>query len=166
VRRHAADIHIDSTPGQGTRFVVTFPVSRTSEVAGQGDAATPSSVTPLRILVIDDDPLVLPVLKATLEIDGHTVVTADEPRRGIELFRAAQATDAFSVVITDLGMPHLDGRAVARAIKQASPTTPIILLTGWGKRLDAEGSPPQGINHILAKPPKLRELRAALAQCL
>ena len=107
--------------------------------------------------------LVLPVLKATLEIDGHAVITADDPRAGIELFQAAQETNPFNAVMTDLGMPHLDGRAVARAIKQTSPNTLVILLTGWGRRLDAEGHTPQDIDHVLAKPPKLRELRAALA---
>ena len=166
VKRHSADIQIDSAPGQGTRFVITFPVSKTAAAPTQvSDDATPP-VMPRRILVIDDDPLVLPVLKATLEIDGHTVVTADDPRLGIEIFRAAQATTPFNVVMTDLGMPHLDGRAVARAIKQTSPTTPIILLTGWGRRIESEGQAPRDIDHILSKPPKLRELRAALARSL
>jgi len=164
VRRHAADISIDSTPGKGTRFVITFPISQAPEIAGQNGDATPPSVPPLRILVIDDDPLVLAVLEATLKVDGHTVATAEDPRLGVELFRAAHATNPFNVVMTDLGMPHLDGRAVARAVKQTSPTTPVILLTGWGRRLDAEGQAPQDIDQILAKPPKLRELRAALAQ--
>ena len=164
VKRHSADIQIDSAPGQGTRFVITFPISKTAAAPTQvSDDATPP-VIPRRILVIDDDPLVLPVLKATLEIDGHTVVTADDPRLGIEIFRAAQSTTPFNVVMTDLGMPHLDGRAVARAIKQTSPTTPIILLTGWGRRIESEGQAPRDIDHILSKPPKLRELRAALAQ--
>jgi len=164
VRRHAADISIDSAPGQGTRFVITFPVSQASEIAGQVGEASPPAVTPLRILVIDDDPLVLAVLETTLKTDGHAVVTAEDPRLGIELFRAAQAADPFNVVMTDLGMPHLDGRAVARAVKQTSPTTPVILLTGWGRRLDAEEQSPQDIDQILAKPPKLGELRAALAK--
>jgi len=164
VRRHAADISIDSTPGKGTRFVITFPISQAPEIAGQNGDATPPSVPPLRILVIDDDPLVLAVLEATLKVDGHTVATAEDPRLGVELFRAAHATNPFNVVMTDLGMPHLDGRAVARAVKQTSPTTPVILLTGWGRRLDAEGQAPQDIDQVLAKPPRLRELRAALAQ--
>jgi signal transduction histidine kinase/DNA-binding response OmpR family regulator len=168
VKRHSADIRIDSAPGRGTRFVVTFPVSQTSKIAGQGIGieATPPPIKPLRILVIDDDPLVLAVLKTTLEIEGHAVITADDPRLGIDLFRAAQGADPFDAVMTDLGMPHLDGRAVARAIKQTSPHTPTILLTGWGRRFDAEGATPDDFDHVLSKPPKLHELRVALAQAL
>lgn len=165
VRRHAADIRIDSAVGVGTRFVMTFPMSQVTETAGQSADSGLLSAAPLRILVIDDDPLVLAPIKGTLEADGHVVVTVDDPRRGVELFRAAQRVEPFSVVVTDLGMPYLDGRAVARAIKETSPMTPVILLTGWGRRLDAEGQAPAHIDCVLGKPPKLRELRAALAQC-
>ena len=67
-------------------------------------------------------------------------------------------------MITDLGMPYVDGRKVAGAIKGMSATTPVILLTGWGQRLVAEGTVPPHVDRVLNKPPRLRELRAALAQ--
>jgi CheY-like chemotaxis protein len=134
--------HIESAPGRGTRFRITLPITQQSEIATP-DAVPADSAVPLRILIIDDDALVLTPLKDILEADGHAVCTADDPRRGIEVFRDAHPGNPFRVVITDLGMPHLDGRAVAKAIKQTSPTTPVILL---------------------GKPPKLRELRAALAK--
>jgi hypothetical protein len=51
---------------------------------------------------------------------------------------------------------------VASAVKAASPTTPVILLTGWGQRLIAEGDLPPHVDRVLSKPPKLRDLRAAL----
>ncbi len=70
----------------------------------------------------------------------------------------------FAAVITDLGMPYVDGRQVAAAVKEISPATPVILLTGWGQRLVAEGDIPPHVDRVLAKPPKLRELREALAQ--
>jgi CheY-like chemotaxis protein len=68
------------------------------------------------------------------------------------------------VVLTDLGMPFVDGRQVASAIKAESPATPIIMLTGWGQRLVAEGDMPAHVNIVLSKPPKLRDLREALAK--
>ena len=67
------------------------------------------------------------------------------------------------MVITDLGMPYVDGRKVASAVKSDSPSTPVILLTGWGQRLVSEGDIPPNVDRVLNKPPKLRELRAALA---
>jgi CheY-like chemotaxis protein len=87
----------------------------------------------LRILIIDDDPLLIASLRDALHIDGHEVVAATGGRDGIATFHAAQEQHApFAVVVTDLGMPHVDGRQVASAIKAAAPATPVILLTGWG----------------------------------
>jgi DNA-binding NtrC family response regulator len=62
-------------------------------------------------------------------------------------------------------MPNVDGRKVANAVKDASPTTPVIMLTGWGRRLTSEEEIPPHVDHLLTKPPKLRELRETLAQC-
>jgi CheY-like chemotaxis protein len=67
------------------------------------------------------------------------------------------------VVITDLGMPHVDGRTVASAVHAAAPDTAIIMLTGWGQRLVAAGEIPPGVTSVLSKPPKLAELRQLLA---
>jgi signal transduction histidine kinase len=165
VRRHGAEIRIDSTPGQGTRIRILFPASE----AGDGtDADAAPSVAPrtnLRVLLIDDDPLVLDSLRETLEADGHIVVVAEDSRRGVDAFLAARAADPFGVVVTDLGMPHLDGRGVAKAVKEASPRTPVILLTGWGARLGSDGEAPAHVDRVIGKPAKMRDLRAALAEC-
>ena len=60
-------------------------------------------------------------------------------RLGIDVFGAARERgERFDAVITDLGMPYVDGRKVAAAIKAASPETPVIMLTGWGERIVAE----------------------------
>jgi CheY-like chemotaxis protein len=93
------------------------------------------------------------------------VITANGGQAGIDAFHAAQERgDALSLVITDLGMPHVDGRRLAAAVKAASPSTPVILLTGWGHRLAAEGDIPDHVDELLSKPPKLADLRAALAR--
>jgi CheY-like chemotaxis protein len=67
-------------------------------------------------------------------------------------------------VITDLGMPRVDGRRVASAVKASGTSTAVILLTGWGQRLVAEGEVPVHVDQVLSKPPKLRYLRAALSE--
>jgi CheY-like chemotaxis protein len=59
----------------------------------------------------------------------------------------------------------MDGRRVAAAVKDLSPATPVVLLTGWGQQLIDEGEPLPHVNRVLSKPPKLRELREALAHC-
>jgi signal transduction histidine kinase/CheY-like chemotaxis protein/HAMP domain-containing protein len=168
VQRHSAEIEIDSTPSKGTSVRLVFFVSE-STIAATDRSAAGNAVPPRqRILVVDDDPLLLKSLRDTLEADGHVVVAANGGQAGIDAFTAAQQSEkAFTVVITDLGMPHVDGRRVASAVTALSPSTPVILLTGWGQRLIASGDVPANVNCVLSKPPRLRELREALAHsCL
>jgi PAS domain S-box-containing protein len=166
VQRHSADLDIESTVGKGTTVRLSFAVPSALS-ADPAHPEAPLAVPPrLRILVVDDDPLLIKALCETLESDGHDVVAANGGQAGIDAFRAAQIQGKpFEVVITDLGMPRVDGRKVASAVKSASETTPVILLTGWGQRLVAEGEIPPHVDRVLAKPPKLRDLREALAIC-
>jgi signal transduction histidine kinase/ActR/RegA family two-component response regulator len=162
-QRHGVDIDIRSAPGEGTVFRLTFPLTAP---APQSTASVRIQKIPThtKILVIDDDPLLLTSLRETLVNEGHQVQTASGGRAGIDAFRdALKAGTPFPVVITDLGMPHVDGRVVAAAIKAAEPGTGIIMLTGWGQRLVASGDIPPGVNVVLSKPPKLGDLRQALA---
>jgi CheY-like chemotaxis protein len=165
--RHNAEIEIESAVGQGTTIRFIFPVPAAPEVDAGSGSAVFTVPTRLRILVVDDDPLLIKSLRDTLETDGHLVVTANGGREGIEAFRNAEEShEPFAAVITDLGMPYVNGREVAATIKGIAPSTPIILLTGWGQRLVAEGDVPPHVDLVLNKPPRLREIREALAQCV
>jgi CheY-like chemotaxis protein len=102
-------------------------------------------------------------LQDILQGDGHIVTTADGGQKGIDVFiEAHERTDPFEVVITDLGMAHIDGHRVAASIKTVSSATPVFLLTGWGKRTPAEGAVPN-IDQVLSKPPRIADIRTALA---
>jgi signal transduction histidine kinase/ActR/RegA family two-component response regulator len=163
VQRHDAQIEIDSVPGTGTTVRLQFKAAPTTAMAAARTAATRPS-RPLNLLVIDDDPLVAQSLLHVLSHEGHTVTTADGGQAGIDAFAAANGQGRpFDVVMTDLGMPYVDGRAVAAAIKAMSPLTPVLLLTGWGQRLSTEQTVPEHVDRLLSKPPKLAELSAALA---
>lgn len=165
-KRHQAHIDIDSTVGVGTTFRLIFPLPVGTAVPAPV-LAEGKILTGLRILVIDDDPLLLISLSDILREDGHVVITAERGQVGIDAFRAAHGSaEAFTIVITDLGMPHLDGRAVVAGISAISPTTPLIMLTGWGQRLTADGDIPREVTCVLSKPPKLNDLRQALVRCL
>jgi CheY-like chemotaxis protein len=118
----------------------------------------------LRILLVDDDLMVLYSMRNILEQDGHVVTTAVSGQEGIDAFTAALAEGTpFSVVITDLAMPDVHGRKVAASIKAVSAATPVILLTGWADGLLREHAMPPHVDRMLGKPPRLAELRAALA---
>ena len=123
VRRHNADIEIESAPGKGTTLRIIFPVPATPAAVPGKDTAPFIVPSRLRILVVDDDPLLIKSLRDTLETDGHVIVTAGGGQDGIHAFRTAfESKEPFAVVITDLGnAPYVDGRQVASAIKGISP---------------------------------------------
>lgn len=162
-QRHSGEVEIDSELGIGTTVRLVFPVETTIMVEQQ--AAEVRSLPRLRILLVDDDPLLLESLRTTLMQEGHTIVAAEGGQAGIDAFVAAEQTsEPFSVVITDLGMPNVDGRTVAAAVKSVAPTAPIVLLTGWGHRFRENDDVPEHVDRVLPKPPKLAELRATLAE--
>ncbi|MFZ0550726.1 MAG: ATP-binding protein [Steroidobacteraceae bacterium] len=165
VQRHRAELEIDSAPGEGTTVRLVFPAAPGADEGTIKQLALGLPVQPMRILIVDDDPLIIESLRETLRGDAHRVTAAEGGQAGIDTFEAARTNgEAFELVITDLGMPYVDGRRVAAAVKAASPNTPVVLLTGWGQRLIAENDVPPHVDRVLNKPPRLKELRAALAE--
>jgi signal transduction histidine kinase/ActR/RegA family two-component response regulator len=166
LRRHDADFEIDSAPGKGTTVRMVFQALTDRNARAAGGASLVAVRRNLRILVVDDDPVLSRSLQDALETDGHRVELAPGGQAGIEAFlRSLEGAEkGFDLVITDLGMPKVDGRKVAESIRARSPKTPIIMLTGWGQRLLDEGELPPNIDRVLSKPPRLQHLRAAISE--
>ncbi|HUQ12331.1 MAG TPA: PAS domain S-box protein [Steroidobacteraceae bacterium] len=163
VQRHGGELEIESELGAGTTMRLIFP--RAPIGATKGERAPPEKPQPLRILLVDDDPLLLRSLRDALELDDHQVVAAEGGQAGIDTFADAMNSGSqFDAVITDLGMPYVDGRKVASRIRQMSEHVPIIMLTGWGHRLIATDETPEHVSRVLSKPPKIADLRGALAE--
>jgi PAS domain S-box-containing protein len=164
-QRHSAELEIDSAPGAGTTLRIRFAAPATDTASAGAPAVEPAPPSRLRLLLVDDDPVLLKSLSDALQTDGHVITMANGGEAGIAAFRRElEAGGRFAAVLTDLGMPHVDGRKVAAAVKELSPATPVIMLTGWGARLVAENDIPEHVDRVLAKPPKLRDVRAALAE--
>jgi len=167
VQRHSAELQIESVSGQGTTVRLIFPSVTVPTNVSEHHLTTRSPLQPLTLLIVDDDPLIIESLKDILERDGHTVTAVSGGQAGIDTFNEAVLGGAeFDAVITDLGMPYVDGRRVAAAVKAASPRTPVILLTGWGHRLMADNEVPLHVDRVLNKPPKLEQLRRTLAELI
>jgi len=161
-QRHEGTIEILSEVGKGTTFRLILPVRKMVCVDSEPlDKGGP--VTPMRILCIDDEPLLCELLKEILERDGHTVETSDGGQSGLNAFRKALSDQKpFDVVITDLGMPYLDGREVVKVLRAESPRTPIVMLTGWGAFMKEEDPLPKLVDELLSKPPRSGEIRDTL----
>ena len=114
MERHEGNIEIQSEPGKGTTFRLAFPVR--TKPCENNEEEDHAAIEPLKILCIDDEPLLRELIKEMLERDGHHVEVCDSGQSGLDEFRLARERGRpFDVVFTDLGMPYLDGRQVARS---------------------------------------------------
>jgi CheY-like chemotaxis protein len=156
VERHQGTMRIESIPGHGTTFTFKFPVDRSGAIPAPAD---PSPVSrPLRVLVVDDQPVVTEILAETLSRDWHTVTTA---LNGRDAFAKFERED-FDLIITDKAMPEMNGDQLAAAIKARAPKVPIIMLSGFGDLEDEQEEISEFVDHFLTKPATNAELRAAI----
>jgi CheY-like chemotaxis protein len=164
IQRHSAELEIDSAPGQGTTMRMMFAPASASAAESMRIKPLAIPARSLRILLVDDDPMLLRSLQDSLREDGHVVTATPGGQAGIDAFTSAlHAGQGFDLTVTDLGMPYVDGRKVAAAVKALSPLTPVIMLTGWGQRMIDDNETPAHVDQVLSKPPRLHELRAAFA---
>jgi CheY-like chemotaxis protein len=160
VERHGGNLSIESEPGRGTVVRLRLHASRFQIIPpaeGVVEPVHPEQAS--RILLVDDDPRLLTVLSDTLQACGHAVTTAVKGEDALQIFDPGQ----HDVVITDLGMPRMNGWEVAERVKSLSPDTPVFLLTGWGESVAAhEGS--QFVDRVVAKPVSAEALMEQLAE--
>jgi two-component system cell cycle sensor histidine kinase/response regulator CckA len=124
-------IRVESSPGQGTRFTLYFPRSAPSFAPA---AATPSAALPSgsgRVLVLaEDDPDVRAMAGRGLHEAGYAV---HEVANGREAWTLLQSqSGAVDLVITDIGMPEMDGHELGRRIRDAWPKLPVLYMSGYG----------------------------------
>ena len=167
VELHGGTVEAHSPgPGQGSEFVVRLPLRADSAgAASQPEgAAGAAALQGCRVLVVDDNRDAADSLRLLLEMSGAAVeVRYDGPAALAAL--ESMAASAPQAVVLDIGMPEMDGYAVARRIR-ADPRfagMKIIALTGWGQQVDRVRSKTSGIDHHLTKPVDWKALESLLA---
>lgn len=159
MQRHEGNIEIISSPGHGTCIRLTFPIQEKTPHAVRNIPPQTRPKRTFHILCIDDEEPIRILLEDTLANFHHRVATAANGEEGLQAFRAArQEKRPFDVVITDLGMPNMDGQQLARTIKAEAPLTPIIMMTGWGAMLQEDGKAGPEVDAVVGKPPRIQEL--------
>ncbi|MEQ1851348.1 MAG: response regulator [Chthoniobacteraceae bacterium] len=150
VARHRGRLEIESRKGLGTTVRVILPSS----------TSTKASSVHLRVLVVDDDPMIREVICAYLSEDGYSVELAANGREGLEKFCAGK----FDLVLTDRTMPEMNGDQLAKEIKKRKPKVPVVLLTGHGDMMAATGEKPEGVDIVMSKPFTMVGLQETLAK--
>lgn len=166
VTMHGGDVWAQSEGrGKGSEFVIRLPCLRSSPAVPVPHPTEPKSAeSPLRILVVDDNRDAAQILSMLLTSEGHTVWLAYD---GYEALEVAQA-ERPQVVLLDIGLPGMDGYAVAQALRQ-HPTlkmTRLIAQSGYGRQEDRERAKAAGFNDYLVKPVNFDELQVALSPAI
>ncbi|MCU0571463.1 MAG: response regulator [Syntrophobacteraceae bacterium] len=161
IARSGGEIRVRSTPGKGSVFEISLPKSSPPHGASQPgkSKSTPES---FRLLVVDDDPEILEILRDMLRLKGHRVTATGD---GHEALRLIESED-FNLVLTDLGMPSVSGWDIAKRAKAKSSKLPVILITGWGAQYEEDDLTTSGVDHVLSKPLSWDRLLETVAELL
>ena len=113
-----------------------------------------------RVLVVDDEPVLAEMTQEMLTELGYHAVFRTSGLEALEALRLQPEDKAFDLVITDMTMPHFTGVDLARELSSLHPEIPIILMTGYSEKIDADRARQMGIAGFLLKPVTLKKLAA------
>jgi len=157
VNRHNSRIKVDSQVGVGSRFRVSLPIDWNAKKAEEEEV---KQAPPTSILVVDDDEDVCDQLVNWLREAGHKVTKCIKAHQAIEAFQQKQ----HRIVFTDLSMPEVSGWEMAKEVKRISPNSKVVLVTGWGERVDQHKVHEAKIDFVISKPPRDYQVLNAVAK--
>lgn len=149
VESYGGKIHVDSQLGRGTTFSIYLPIiKRPKPLRANEPDQLPSGTE--RILFVDDDASIAKMGSRILELIGYTVSTRTSSIEALELFKSKP--NSFDLVVTDMTMPNLTGDKLAVELMKIKPDIPVILCTGYSKKISYETASAVGIKAFAYKP--------------
>jgi signal transduction histidine kinase/ActR/RegA family two-component response regulator len=149
VENYGGKVTVNSTPGQGTLFAVYLPVIRQQKEQRTYEPEVLPTGTE-RILFVDDEAPLAKMGSQILERLGYSVTTRISSMEALEMFRAEP--DDFDLVISDVTMPDMTGDELAIEMMKIRPDIPVILCTGYSKKISDESAAHIGIKAFAYKP--------------
>jgi len=164
VESHGVFITVESELGQGSTFHVFFPVTEEKEEEILEIETTQFLKGSERILLVDDETMILKMAEQMLKNFGYEVTTGSNSVKALEIFKSKP--DQFDLLITDQSMPNMSGSELVAEILKARPGMPIILCTGYSSKVSAENASEKGISKYMTKPYSLKKLSETVREVL
>ncbi|MFC1869184.1 PAS domain S-box protein, partial [Thermodesulfobacteriota bacterium] len=163
VKEYGGDIAVESQVGRGTIFHVLFPVIEEYVSPPIGPKAEFSGGNE-RILFVDDEKSMVDAIQPMLEKLGYKVTARTSSIEALEAFR--HKPEAFDIVITDMTMPNLTGKDLAKKLMDIRSDIPIILCTGFSEQIDDRRAKEIGISSFVMKPIVMEEMAKRIREVL
>ena len=157
---------MESSPGKGAAFTVLLPAWKRTSGLEQAETVGPLPRGRERILVIDDEPALADIVKRMLEKLGYDVVAGISGVDAMEVFGRQSVEKQFDLVVADMTMPHFTGADLARELCGLRAAVPVILMTGFSRKMDAQKARDLGIRGFLMKPVAFEELAKTVRNVL
>ncbi len=163
VKKHGGAIRVQSEPGKGSTFCLYFPAVPKEAVS---ETRIPEQMPTghERILLIDDEQVLVDIGKEMLEYLGYSVETRTSSVDALSLFGADPFR--FDLVITDMTMPNMTGEKLAVELRRIRGDIPIVICTGYSERLLEERIRAVGISALVMKPILMAQLASAIREAL
>ncbi|PJZ53758.1 hybrid sensor histidine kinase/response regulator [Leptospira adleri] len=162
-KNHFGFIDVESIANQGTTFKLYFPAVSASDSTNTEDARQFTKLQ-ANVLIVDDEIMVLEVLKDILELSGCKVFTANSGKHALEVFQNPDLQ--IDLIITDLGMPEMSGDILFQKLKKINPEVKVIVTSGHIERDKKEKLLQEGVRAILDKPYKIEEVQSVIRKIL
>jgi PAS domain S-box-containing protein len=156
-------IAVRSAPGVGSVFDVYLPVANEESAAGAAEAEAPRGGDE-RVLLVDDEPLLVEVMQRGLSRGGYAVTPFLSSRDAARAFE--ETPDAWDVLVTDMTMPGVTGEELVRRARELRPDLPVILCTGYSEKMNAETAAALGIDRFALKPVTQADLRRLIREAI
>ncbi len=163
LKNHDGFCTIDSTPNQGTTIKVYFP-SSDKQVAETSSLIHTTIPPNMRIMIVDDEPTVVEMLKDHLERLGCTIFTAGNGQIAVDMLR--ENKDEIDLIILDINMPVMSGKDAYPLFLQIKPDVKVLVSTGYIMNKDTEKLLNMGAQGIIQKPYKMEEINAKILKIL
>ena len=163
IKDYEGDITVESETGKGTTFHVLLPLVELEIPAFVEKEGKPPKGSE-HILVVDDEKQIADMLKKVLEKLGYAVMTMTNSLEALEDFRTDP--DKYDLVITDMTMPHMTGKDLAKELMDLRPGLPVILCTGFSEQINEKSAREAGISAFIMKPISMYNIANTIREIL